>query len=107
MKSGNIWERGAVIEIGPSGILTLFIDRFVKVVVSKREYRKLPARFATEFFTSLCFVAGLTEENLKNVEGKFKKNSFIIVDTVEFDQIKQQTCLNFDFLNSSYIRSNI
>lgn len=100
VKHEGRWERGAVVDIKPNEIQMALVDRFSIRSIPKADVRKLPAKFATDFFSQLCYIESVNESNLAMAQEKIKPRTNIVADFVTFDEKKNQFTLVFNFLTN-------
>lgn len=102
MKIGGRWERGSVVELEVElkidMITIMLVDKNVLMDVPRCDVRQLPAQLATNFFTHLCFVEGVTEENLQFASETIVPKSTFIADSVRYDEDKNYFVLTLDLL---------
>lgn len=75
------------------------VDRFAIRTIPKANVRKLPAKFATDFFSQLCYIESVNEANLATAQERIKLRTNIVADLVAFDEDKNQFSLVFNFLS--------
>lgn len=79
VKFNEQWYRGSCSDINSQNefIKFVLIDLMINVKIMKDDVRKIPQSFTQHFYTSLCYVEGINEENFKKIKETIDKEKCI------------------------------
>jgi hypothetical protein len=81
VKHNDCFERAAFNSASDTDCNVILVDKYISVNIPKENIRKLPSRFSTSFFTQLCYIGRLPEEQQSLVKPRSKFKA-----TAEFDE---------------------
>ena len=79
VKYDGQWYRASCSDNKMEGdcIKFILIDLMINVQIMKSDIRKIPQSFSQHFYTSLCYVEGINEGNVKKIKEIIKTEKFI------------------------------
>lgn len=99
VKYKEMWRRAVILKFDqyPNELGLALIDLMIDIKADAKDMRKIPETFAQKGFTQLCFVDGLTDENMATYKSRFDCGP-IIASTVIINAEDNFCVLKFDFI---------